>query len=258
MNMNDSKELSQEQDKQERDYAFPYHYIPHWKDGNLSLVRYWGMSSLPYLGRIELIKQLLHGQSFASLIDVGCGDGRLLRELAQEFSNKQLIGVDYSLQAINLAQAFNPHLNYMQLDITVANELQQYDVVTLVEVLEHIPFAEVDDFVEALKGLVSEGGMLILTVPHQNVPLPQRHFQHFTKESLEVLLARYFQQIDIQYINASSRWFRILQRLLGGRGRYYLLTYAPILNRFFSYYLQHYVRAKDEKNCQGLLAVCRL
>jgi hypothetical protein len=95
-------------------------------------------------------------------------------------------------------------------------------------------------------------------VPHKNVTLPQRHFQHFTKDSLEDLLAPHFQQIDIQYIDASSRWLRILQRLLGGRGHYYLVNYSPILNRFFNYYLRHYVKSKDEESCRGLLAVCRL
>lgn len=252
--MIDLKELSQTQQGQEDQYIFPYHYIPHWQHGRLQIVRYWGMSSFTYLGRIELIKQHLQQTNFQSLLDVGCGDGRLLSELSKYFDEKQLRGVDYSARAIRLAQALNPHLDYQQADITIA-DIPHHDVVTLIEVLEHIPILDVPSFVQHLVDLVSPNGTLILTVPHQNVPLAQRHYQHFSDQSLRDIFAPYFLEMDIRFINSSSKQLAFLQKLIGGRGRYFIVSYSPLVTKIYHYFLKHHLRTTDETRCRGLLMI---
>jgi 2-polyprenyl-3-methyl-5-hydroxy-6-metoxy-1,4-benzoquinol methylase len=44
---------------------------------------------------------------FMSLLDVGCGDGRLLFELNQTVTGQRLVGIDYSTRAIELAKLNN-------------------------------------------------------------------------------------------------------------------------------------------------------
>src|ERR1043166_3143274 len=65
---------------QETEYQFPYHYIPTLENGNFSQVRKlrWGYEYLSYL---RFILSRLDKIEFASLLDVGCGEGRFLCEV---------------------------------------------------------------------------------------------------------------------------------------------------------------------------------
>lgn len=71
-----------EQQIQEDQYDYPYHYIPRVENGQFSQSQYWSWG-MHYLGGIQLILEQIDSYSFDSLIDVGCGDGRFLRELAR-------------------------------------------------------------------------------------------------------------------------------------------------------------------------------
>ena len=70
---------------QEKEYEFPYHHIPKLENKKFKPYRNgtWGYH---YLGKIQLIKNELNRIKFNTLIDLGCGDDRLL---------KKLIGLDY-------------------------------------------------------------------------------------------------------------------------------------------------------------------
>ncbi len=87
--------LSAEQAVQEAEYEFPYHYIPRLEGGNFSQVRKlrWGYEYLSYL---RFVLARLERVEFGSLLDVGCGEGRFLREVSKRFSGKRLLGVDFS------------------------------------------------------------------------------------------------------------------------------------------------------------------
>src|SRR4051812_16394470 len=80
---------------QEAEYEFPYHYIPQLENGNFSQVRKlrWGYEYLSYL---RFILAQLEKLEFASLLDVGCGEGRFLSEVSKRFPDKNLKGVDRS------------------------------------------------------------------------------------------------------------------------------------------------------------------
>src|SRR3954449_3553400 len=69
---------------QESEYEFPYHYIPTLVNGNFSQVRKlrWGYEYLSYL---RFVLSTLEKLQFNSLLDVGCGEGRFLSEVAKRF-----------------------------------------------------------------------------------------------------------------------------------------------------------------------------
>ena len=95
---------------------FPYHYIPSFEGGHFTQHLYWSWG-IHYLGAIEYLLVLLGDESFESLVDVGCGDGRFLREVSKRFSDVTLMGFDHSQRAINLARALNPQLDFHRIDI---------------------------------------------------------------------------------------------------------------------------------------------
>lgn len=82
---------------------------------SISLLRSIGrahkLNNIPYLHRLEMVKQLLRPFSGQYVLDAGCGDGRLCYELRKE--NVQVMGVDMSERAISFAKAFNPDINFL-------------------------------------------------------------------------------------------------------------------------------------------------
>ena len=53
-----------------------------------------------------------------SLIDVGCGDGRLIYEAIGYKKFSKLVGVDYSDKAISFAKIINNNCKFYRIDLT--------------------------------------------------------------------------------------------------------------------------------------------
>ena len=67
---------------------------------------------------------------FDSIIDIGCGDGKVTREIKASFPMKEVIGVDYSEKSLQFARAFSPHIPFL------TKTEKQFDAFVLVEVFE--------------------------------------------------------------------------------------------------------------------------
>lgn len=248
--MSEMKNFSSSDVSQESQYAVPYHYIPAFEDGHFSQHLSWSWG-LHYMGALEYILEIIGEEPFDSLIDVGCGDGRLLREISRRFSQQELLGVDYSQRAIDFAAVMNPELNYRCADICSDKlPLQSFDIVTLVEVLEHIPVKSVSNFVNAFARLNKPGGRLLLTVPHKNKGLQVKHFQHFDSITLRRILEPHYEIEKIVFIDKLSRITgRILHPLL--ENRFFILNNRPLLDLMFRIYRRHLFFC-DEKTCGRL------
>jgi len=93
--------LSEKQAIQESEYFIPYHYIPEKDDQGFSQTLFWSWG-MRYFAGIELVLAQLENLKFSSIIDIGCGDGRFLREARRAFSGKSLLGVDYFITSLCL------------------------------------------------------------------------------------------------------------------------------------------------------------
>ena len=106
----------------------------------------------------------------SSVVDVGCGGGLLSESLAVRGAG--VLGIDASMNAIAAACA---HLNESGLDVeyrtTTAEALAesrsgQFDLVTCMELIEHVPDAAV--LVAACAQLVRPGGTVIFSTINRN------------------------------------------------------------------------------------------
>ncbi len=165
-------------DLQDRHYAFPYHHLPHFEDGIGFRTRTlgWGLKYLCYLQHILLDIESLRPES---ILDVGCGDGRLLGMVA---GSSRKLGIDLSERAVGFARVFHPSIEYKV--GSVAELVENFDVVTMIEVLEHVPDASVATVLKAVYERLNPGGTLIISVPTTVVKTLAKHYRHYTASLL--------------------------------------------------------------------------
>ncbi len=243
---------TKEQIRQDAEYQMPYHYISKMpKDGfKQHFVDEWGIN---YISTIELILQEVEKANAKKIIDIGCGDGRLSRELYLSFANAQVFGIDYSRRAIDLAIALNPadeRLAFATVDILTEEPSKKYDVAILMEVLEHIPIDQAYKFLGQLKKYLEPRGQLLLTVPHINKSVEYKHFQHFSINTLTNLLEPHFEIIEITPFEKKSIWRWFLNMLLCNR--VYVLNNERLLNIIYQVHKKYLFECVNEHQCQRL------
>lgn len=253
--MTDTK-LTTEQCIQEEQYAYPYHYIPQQDSNTFSQTHHWSWG-FRYLGGLRVVIDILQGIAFESLVDIGCGDGRFLREVASAYPGVDLLGIDYSRRAVELASAMNPGLHYERHDLLDSPLPRQFDVASLIEVLEHIRPDQVGSFIEAAGKTIKDDGHLILTVPHTNKRITTKHFQHFTSEGLRGLLSDRFTDLTFIPFDTKSVLLEALLLLLGGHGKHYVITNARLIGWFNNLYQRRFLYTGEEARCLRIAAVGR-
>jgi 2-polyprenyl-3-methyl-5-hydroxy-6-metoxy-1,4-benzoquinol methylase len=203
---------------QEAAYSFPYHHLPAVEaDGAITIHRHlgWGLEYLTYITHVRDVVRALKPQSF---LDVGCGDGRLVAELAPSVS--RCVGMDVSPRALAFARAFSPTATFIPDALEAIHG--RFDVVACVETLEHIPDAEIPAFVESLAAKTSPAGRLVVTVPSTVLPLNPKHHRHYTLDLLRRQLESHFSFIEGCHLFRRSLTSYVLTRLLANR--FFVLT----------------------------------
>lgn len=224
--------------------------------GRFSQHQYWSWG-YRYLGRLQISLELLEKVSFQSLLDIGCGDGRFLREVQRRFTGRRLLGIDYSERAVRWARSLNPELQYEVMDVLQDSLAERFDAVTLLEVIEHIPCAILPEFLRAVTGHLNPGGCLILSTPHANTRLEPKHYQHFDGAQLRELLQNDFDlvwRIPFDYIDWPMRLFL---KLLGGSGKYFIITHGGLNTFFFRYYMRHCLYGTGEALCHRIAVMAQ-
>ena len=104
------------------------------------------------------------------------------------------VGIDLDKKPILFAQAFSlgiPNLTFINQDIKLYN--REFNLITCVETLEHIPDDKINDFVVEIDKHLAKEGILILSVPSKNVKLNKKHYRHYNMN----MLKKYFKDYKI-------------------------------------------------------------
>jgi SAM-dependent methyltransferase len=197
---------------QDAQYVVPYHYLPMLEGDSIKVHQAlpWGLEYLTYMSHVvELIK----AEQPSSLLDIGCGDGRL--ETMLHGSIPMMKGIDLSERAIAFARAFNPDIAFESVDVSAIDD--RFDAITLVEVLEHVPDSAISSLVRDAAACLEEHGFLLVTVPTVNLPMNRKHYRHYTLELLTEQLSPTFQIDRHWWVYHTGLASTILTRLLYNR-----------------------------------------
>lgn len=105
------------------------------------------------------------------VLDFGCGPGFLLEKIANALAVKLYV-VDTSSENVTLAkQRLSSRKNFGFVELLSENFFKKnqstFDVVFLIECLEHIPSQETQNILCKISSLLTQGGRIIITVPNK-------------------------------------------------------------------------------------------
>ena len=159
-----------------------------------------------------------------SLLDVGCGEGVLVKRWAERLGEGRVVGIDLEEESIQAgwAERQAPNLEYMVMTADVLPFAEnEFDLATAIEVLEHVPDP---DRTLAEMARCAERHLLV-SVPREplwrmlnmargsywgtlgNTP---GHLNHWSRRSFVKLLARHGEVIEIR---SPFPWTMLLVRL---------------------------------------------
>ncbi len=126
--------------------------------------------------RIGAVLAALRGAGARRVLDLGCGDGRLLQAMLRDGSFEKVVGVDVSFAALERA-ARRLHMNEMppkqreriellQSSLTYRDRrMEGFDAAAVVEVIEHLDPSRLGAFERALFG-VARPTTVVITTPN--------------------------------------------------------------------------------------------
>ena len=174
----------------ENQYREDMRYVEHaWKE----IVNPYHKDALNIIRRhISFLRKT------AIILEVGCGNGSFMKLLSKEGIDAVMYGIDLNCGAINVAKLyFGDNVGCVNLFEQSSFTTRKYDIVCFFEVLEHQ--TELCRFIETVKQLLFNGGVIVGTVPnrYRYLPLkrelvdyPPHHFTWWSKYALQNYLDR--------------------------------------------------------------------
>ena len=131
-----------------------------WVYESLHSERFWGKNfgkSLTQIFKNEI-------KSAKKILDLGCGDGSLLKEIGSISNEKMVYGYENSKELISeLRRNYRNTENITFLSNPKENE---YDLIFCTEVIEHLYDKDLDNLIKVIKKIKSPNGHVIFTTPN--------------------------------------------------------------------------------------------
>ena len=126
--------------------------------------------------RIDWVIQTLKAHNARRVVDLGCGEGKLVIQLSKDVDFAQITGCDVSMRALEIARErlnFDRLPEFQQQRITLLQSaltysdkrLAGYDAATVIEVIEHLEPERLDAFARVIFQH-ARPGLVLLTTPN--------------------------------------------------------------------------------------------
>ncbi|MEM5598027.1 class I SAM-dependent methyltransferase [Niallia circulans] len=116
--------------------------------------------------RLDYIKKRLNYlmKPGFEVLDLGCGNGITTNHISELGANK-VIGIDLSEKMIQSAREKYVNLDFRQGDITEIKLGNKFDLITLFDVMEHIPRSNYNNLFKSIKSHLKENGTVFISIP---------------------------------------------------------------------------------------------
>ncbi|MBI2203694.1 MAG: class I SAM-dependent methyltransferase [Candidatus Rokubacteria bacterium] len=147
--------------------------------------------------RVRVVLELVGPAVPKSLVDLGCGNGRLLAEIQRRYPPTQLTGIDLSERQIEANRAASRDITWLAADLATPLESRpdltgRFDVVVASELVEHVGDPAL--LLRNARLLARrDGGRLLLSTQSGPVHETERrvgHVRHFSAVEMRELLER--------------------------------------------------------------------
>ncbi len=137
------------------------------------------------------------------VLDIGIGRGEMLSCMKNWSSNYH--GIDISRSTVEFCKKLELSCELVEdSELWLGGEKTKFDVITCLDVLEHIPKERLIPFLEAIRNSLSDNGVTIIQVPNLKAPFGYlhhfndiTHVNGFVEHSLnQVLLSSGFKKIS--------------------------------------------------------------
>ena len=131
-----------------------------------------------------------------NVLDLGCGSGIFANILSAGSPQRKVYGVDYSSERIETAKKIsrgNPNLEFVAGDVN-ATPFERFEVVTLIDLLHHMPFEEQDDLLKKVCDKLNKGDTLIIK-DLEKAPC-WKYIFHYIQDSISYRERLYFRSAE--------------------------------------------------------------
>lgn len=242
---------------QENQYSRPYHHLIDLNKNSTYDYLYWGLEYLGYLkfilNKINKIKK--HDNT--NICEIGCGDGKISIEVANKFNDATITGYDLAEQAISFAKSYSFNLKNCDFYCEDFNNFNGiFDIGLLIEVLEHIPDDEVNNFLLMISKKMNSNSRLIISVPTTNIPLNKKHYRHYDLDLLKSHTKSFFDIEEVNYIhNENSLGYKLIRSSL--INRFFILNSNFFKSLLYKYYFKNLL-ISNKFNGAHLVCVLKL
>ena len=126
-----------------------------------------------------------------SVLDIGCGSGRVLRGLKKDKQCK-VFGIDISQVAINTLRRYG--ISGLAINVEDFNYQTKHDIVILSHILEHINSDE--ELIRKVARVTKQYAIIVVPNDCMGPEEEPEHLRTYSKESLTGLLSKYFKKIE--------------------------------------------------------------
>ena len=152
---------------------------------------------------INYLKEVFKDYKFKSALEIGCGIGIISEYIAKNVEN--VSGIDISEENIKFAKTTVKYVNFYCSDFLEYQMENKFDLITLFDVLEHIPKEIHQDVFKRISEISNTNTIILVTIPD---PYYLNHIKQNNPEKLQVVdesiylieILRIFNQYNLEVL----------------------------------------------------------
>jgi 2-polyprenyl-3-methyl-5-hydroxy-6-metoxy-1,4-benzoquinol methylase len=145
---------------------------------------YWAESEKKIIDLMKRLIEVFISTKCSSLLDAGCGDGRLINYFLAYFNHILAIDPDetrlHTAKSLAKQDIFSQKVTFKTISIEGLDEIEKFDVILCSHILQHVNTNNISTILNKFSNILKKDGLLLITTTHSIVGM-----EYFVKEFLK-------------------------------------------------------------------------